>query len=70
MCFCLTKATCEKMAEYLGENGIMAEFVHSKTNKTAGATAGILRRFSKGETQVICATKGGLPLFCMVSNEV
>jgi hypothetical protein len=50
------------MAKYLRENGILAEVMNSATNMS-GATAGTLKRFSAGEVQVICATKGALPLF-------
>lgn len=49
------------MTQYLREKGIMAEVLDGETNYT-GATAGIVQRFSAGETQVICATKGTLHL--------
>jgi hypothetical protein len=52
------------MAVLLKERGISTEVLDSRSNE-AGLTPDIISRFKKGETQVLCATKGELLRSCL-----
>jgi superfamily II DNA helicase RecQ len=48
------------MVDELKKRGITAEVLDSNANRE-GRTSDIIARFKKGETEILCATKGESP---------
>jgi superfamily II DNA/RNA helicase len=57
VCFCLTKASCRSFAESLIKGGLTAEVLDGDANDNL-QTPEIVSRFKRGDTQVLCVTKG------------
>ena len=52
--YCMTKADCEQLADFLRSNGIMADYYHSGMAK--GAKQMVQAKWLSGEIHVVCAT--------------
>lgn len=55
LCYCLTRATCEKMKVLFLNLNIKADYYHARADREHNKT--VLENFKRGKLQVLCATK-------------